>query len=115
MITGVKLRDNENETLVRDAEGHELSIPSGSIEEKKDAGSLMPAGLTENLTRDEFRDLTRFLTELGKVGPYSVSKDRLVRRWQVNGSTRAESLADWSPLYSQRGRNGADRCVEFDR
>jgi hypothetical protein len=35
------------------------------------------------LTRSEFVDLVRFLSELGKVGPYSVSKSRLVRRWQV--------------------------------
>ena len=31
----------------------------------------------------EFVDLVRFLSELGKVGPYAVSKARLVRRWQV--------------------------------
>jgi putative heme-binding domain-containing protein len=83
ILTGIKLRDNERELLLRDSEGREISIPTPSIEEKKDAGSLMPVGLTETLTQGEFLDLARFLSELGKVGPYSVSKDRVVRRWQV--------------------------------
>ena len=101
VLTGVKLRDDASGLLLRDAEGREVAIPSASVEQKKDAGSLMPAGLTETLTRGEFLDLVRFLSELGKVGPYSVSKARLVRRWQVHPSDRAESVADWSPLYSR--------------
>ena len=43
----------------------------------------MPEGLADPLTRGELVDLVRFLSELGKVGPYSVSKARLVRRWQA--------------------------------
>ena len=43
----------------------------------------MPAGLTDTLTRDELVDLVRFLSELGKIGPYSVGQARVVRRWQV--------------------------------
>ena len=34
------------------------------------AGSIMPAGLADELTRPELVDLVRFLSELGKVGPY---------------------------------------------
>ena len=43
----------------------------------------MPAGLTDTLTRGELVDLVRFLSELGKIGPYAVSKARVFRRWQV--------------------------------
>jgi hypothetical protein len=68
------------------------------------------------LTRGELVDLVRFLSELGKVGPYSVSKARLVRRWQVleatpaakklleNGGPAAATGDDpsltWEPAYS---------------
>ena len=83
VLTGIKLRDTDKELAIRDAEGREVAIPAKSIEEKKDAGSLMPVGLTETITDRDFLDLVRFLSELGKVGPYSVSKARLVRRWQV--------------------------------
>ena len=51
VLTGIKLRDNDKELLIRDAEGRELTIPAKSVEEKKDAGSLMPVGLTDTLTR----------------------------------------------------------------
>jgi len=101
VLTGVKLRDTDQELLLRDADGRDVAIPAKSVEEKKDAGSLMPVGLTETLTRGELLDLVRFLSELGKVGPYSVSKSRLVRRWQMQASTRPETLADWSPAYSR--------------
>ena len=47
----------------------------------------MPAGLVEPLTASELVDLVRFLSELGKIGPYSVSKARVVRRWQVLEAT----------------------------
>ena len=47
------------------------------------AGSIMPAGLADELTRPELVDLVRFLSELGKVGPYSVGTRRVFRRWQV--------------------------------
>ena len=53
------------------------------IEEQKPAGSLMPAGLVETMTESELLDLVRFLSELGKIGPYAVSKAQVLRRWQV--------------------------------
>ena len=53
----------------------------------------MPVGLVDGLTRAELVDLVRFLSELGKVGPYAVSKQRLVRRWQVLADTPAARKA----------------------
>ena len=35
------------------------------------------------LTHAEFLDLIRFLSELGKPGPYAVPNDPVVRRWRV--------------------------------
>ncbi len=99
VLTGIKVRDNEREVVLRDAQGKEMTIAPASIEEKKEAGSLMPAGLTETLTRQELADLVRFLSQLGKVGPYSVSKARLVRRWQVASGGGED--ASWKPAYSR--------------
>ena len=78
---------------MRDAEDHEITIPAGSIEEQKPGPSLMPAGLIEPLTRAELVDLVRFLSELGKIGPYSVSKERVLRRWRVLESTGKAATA----------------------
>ncbi|MGE3818193.1 MAG: PVC-type heme-binding CxxCH protein [Isosphaeraceae bacterium] len=83
IISGIKVRQNDQELVLRDAEDREVAIPLSRIEEQKPGGSLMPAGLVEPLTRAELVDLVRFLSELGKIGPYSLSKARMVRRWQV--------------------------------
>src|SRR5262249_12695015 len=69
------------------------------------------------LTRQEFVDLVRFLSELGKVGPYAPGKARVVRRWQmieptppnmdlarrtrVSAAAEPDSRFAWSPTYSR--------------
>jgi len=87
VFNGVKVRQNKDELVLRDAEDKEVVIPARAIEEQSQGKSLMPEGLTDSLTRQELLDLVRYLTELGKVGPYAVSKNRLVRRWQALEAT----------------------------
>jgi putative heme-binding domain-containing protein len=82
-LTGIKVAETKTELILRTAEDREITVPVKDIDEKKMGGSLMPAGLTDTLTDAELIDLVRFLSELGKVGPYSVGKERVVRRWQV--------------------------------
>jgi putative heme-binding domain-containing protein len=116
LYTGIKLRQTDSELVLRDAEDREVAIPVNSIEEQKTAGSLMPAGLTEALTRPELIDLVRFLSQLGKIGPYSVGTDRVLRCWQVLQATPAvkstvakngfeallsgEQSLNWRPAYT---------------
>ena len=83
IYTGIKVRQTGNELVLRDAEDREVTIPLSSIDDQKTAGSIMPAGLADGLTRPELVDLVRFLSELGKVGPYAVGTRRVCRRWQV--------------------------------
>jgi hypothetical protein len=45
----------------------EVHLRRDTILEKKQNGSVMPSGLADTLTRAEFRDLVRFLSELGKA------------------------------------------------
>ncbi len=93
VITGVKVRQSDAELVLRDAEDVEVVVPAGSIEEQKPGPSLMPSGLAEPLTQAELADLVRFLSELGKIGPYSVSKERVLRRWRLLESTGAAATA----------------------
>jgi putative heme-binding domain-containing protein len=95
-VTGIKVRETTTELVVRTAEDQELAVPVKEIEDKQLGNSLMPEGLADTLTRGELIDLVRFLSELGKVGPYSISRARLVRRWQV-----METPSSWGPAYSQ--------------
>jgi putative heme-binding domain-containing protein len=83
VFTGVKVRETKTELVLRTAEDKEIVIPAKDIDEKKESRSLMPDGLADALTRGELVDLVKFLSELGKLGPYSLSKTRVVRRWQA--------------------------------
>ncbi len=69
--------------VLRDAEDREVRIALDSIEAQRDGRSLMADGLADPLTRVELVDLVRFLSELGKVGDFSISKQRIVRRWRA--------------------------------
>jgi putative heme-binding domain-containing protein len=116
VFTGIKVRETASELILRDAEDREVSIPIQAIEERANGSSLMPEGLADSLTRGELVDLVRFLSELGKVGPFAVSKSRLVRRWQaleptaevrrlvqdsgLNGVLADGHASSWSPIYS---------------
>ena len=102
------MRESADELVLRTAEDKEVAIPIKDIDERKMGGSLMPDGLTDVLTRGELVDLVRFLSELGKVGPYSVSKARLVRRWQALEATpEARQLLQASgPAAAAVGRPG---------
>ncbi len=115
ITTGVKLRETDSELVLRDAEDREVAIPLDAIEAKKEGGSIMPVGLADELTRDELVDLVRFLSELGKVGPYAVGKQRVARRWQalLPGPAAEKALAGnelspeglevakWASVYSE--------------
>jgi putative heme-binding domain-containing protein len=105
--TGIKVQETPVTLVLRTADDKEIGIQIKDIDERKMGGSLMPDGLTDVLTRGELVDLVRFLSELGKVGPYSVSKARLVRRWQALAAPAEMSAAAfddpslrWEPVYS---------------
>jgi putative heme-binding domain-containing protein len=101
VFTGIKVRDTPTELVLRDAEDREVVIPAKDVDEKSPGRSLMPDGLADGLTRPEFLDLVRFLSELGKVGPYAVGPARVVRTWQALEDTPAARAA------LERGGTGA--------
>jgi putative heme-binding domain-containing protein len=82
---GVKVREADGKLTIRTAEDKELTFVTKDLTERGDSTkSLMPEGITDQLTKQEFADLVKFLSELGKVdGPYAPNKARLVRRYQA--------------------------------
>jgi putative heme-binding domain-containing protein len=110
ITSGVKVRETDKELVLRDAEDREVSLALDSIEEKIEGGSLMPVGLADTLTRGELVDLVRFLSELGKVGPFATDNARVVRRWQALAPvTQSSSPLDFSdsdlPLSGETAAN----------
>ncbi len=97
IFVGIKVKTTDTEIVLRTAEDKEITIARRKIEEDVLAPSLMPEGLVDPLTRAEMIDLVRFLSELGKVGPYAPSTARLARRWEVLEPTKEA----WTTLYTK--------------
>ena len=84
LVTGLQVQETGEAVLVRDAAGTVTSVPTAQIQQREVLpGSLMPAGLTVSLERDEFIDLVAFLSALGEQGAYRVSRTPYVRRWRM--------------------------------
>lgn len=81
---GGLVSESDSEVVLRDFAGEMIRIPRSDIKEIKiNDNSLMPAGLTASLREDQFVDLVRFLSELGKEGDFKVSAKPLIRDWVV--------------------------------
>ena len=114
--SGIKLRQTDtppSRGLLRDAEDNEFAIPLKKIEEQSNGTSLMPAGLADKLTRTELVDLVRFLSELGKVGDFQISKQQLVRRWQTLVPTDAAIMQLRRVSYASIAQNDAALTWNF--
>jgi putative heme-binding domain-containing protein len=117
VFLGRPLREANGQLVLLTPEDKQITIPTADIVERGQTKSLMPESLTDSLTKQEFADLARFLSELGKIGPYAPSKARVVRRWQwieptpanmnLARRTRLAAAAEagtpfaWSPIYAK--------------
>lgn len=119
VLQGIKVREANGLLVLRTAEDKELTVPVKDVAERgKSTKSLMPEGLTDQLTKQDFADLVKYLSELGKVGgSYAPSKARVVRRWQVieptpanlnafrrarvSAAAEADGAFAWSGVYSK--------------
>ncbi|MDF1849939.1 MAG: hypothetical protein P1U85_03830 [Verrucomicrobiales bacterium] len=119
-FAGAIAREDANEIVIRDAAGTENRIPKSEVVSNNISPvSLMPPGLTASLREDEFVDLVRFLSELGKDGDFKTPPNRFVRQWQTlmphertrdaighQGPvifTEAIDSYVWMPIYSEVG------------
>ena len=116
VLTGIKLRQTDTDLLLRDVEDREFGVPLKSIDEQSNGSSLMPVGLVDKLTKSELIDLVRFMSELGKPGPYAAVTARVARRWEtlqpteesyrrLTRNSETQTVADdtgvnWLPVYS---------------
>ena len=93
VFSGVKVKQGDGKMLIRDAQKeHEIALDQ--VRREREGGSLMPMGLSDALTRQEFIDLVRFLAELGKPGPYGAGDTNVVRRWRVLDGAQARNVAE---------------------
>jgi putative heme-binding domain-containing protein len=67
---GYRIRSDTNELVLRDViSNQEVRLRRDQIADQQNRGSVMPTGLVDHLTREELRDLFRYLSELGRTKP----------------------------------------------
>jgi putative heme-binding domain-containing protein len=109
---GIVVDKDNRRVVLKESTGALRTVPVDSIEDQKVGGSLMPKGLVNLMTHAEFVDLVRFLSELGKPGPYAIRTTPTIQRWRVLGSASpdlAESVPDAETLGDQVLRAAPDR------
>lgn len=87
VFSGGLVQDGGDEVIIRDPANQLQKIPKAQIANRQmSPASMMPAGLTASLREDEFIDLVRFLSELGREGAYKIKPNNYVRTWKVMGT-----------------------------
>ena len=94
VLNGVVVDRDDNRVLIRDSQGKTVTVATADIEAEKEGKSQMPQGLTKFLTQDEVIDLAKFISELGKPGPYAIRKIPSMQRWQVMKDPPSELTSD---------------------
>jgi putative heme-binding domain-containing protein len=94
VLTGIQIDRDDQRLRLKDAAGKTIVVPAGNIDQEGEGKSLMPQGLTKFLTHQEFLDLAKFLSELGKPGPYAIRKTPSIQRWRVLKNPPPEITAE---------------------
>ncbi len=98
---GVTVRETQSELVLKDATRAEIILPTNTIKERKGKSvSLMPAGLHNGMSHSEMIDLVRFMSELGKPGPYANNPKAIVRAWQIGFPIASAAPTAWTTAYS---------------
>lgn len=92
VVSGVLAAESPTEISLRDGADRLVTIPASQVVSRGVATtSLMPPGLTASLRRDEFLDLVKFLSAIGRDAALTVPRAPVVRRWRVLQSDGAVS------------------------
>ncbi|MDA0348350.1 MAG: HEAT repeat domain-containing protein [Verrucomicrobia bacterium] len=95
--------ENDTSVTLQDPADQLIEIPKSVIASQEISPiSLMPPGLTASLRKDEFADLVKFLSRLGKEGDFNVTPSRLVRTYRYlddkGGDKGYEDMIRHSPF-----------------
>ena len=109
-VIGIEVRENKDELVLKDNTHPEIVIPKSTIEKREHRAVFSDAKARAWRAHSRMqrisRPLIRFLSELGKPGPYANNSASVARRWQVATPVQpdvAPAIATglkWTPAYS---------------
>ena len=116
ITSGIIIQSDDTKLNLRTAKDEIVSVQKADIELQKESRSLMPDGTVDELTRKELVHLITFLSHLGKIGEFEISKERYVRTWEVlqsspsthrllnrtgiDSASRDSEAFEWNSLYA---------------
>jgi len=83
VITGIPIERGKNQLVLKDSTGKHITIALADIETEANGKSLMPEGITRFLTHGELLDLIRFVSDLGKPGPFQLRTAATIQKWKM--------------------------------
>ncbi len=93
VVSGGLVNDGADELTIRDPANQMVKVPKSAVAGRQMSPvSMMPPGLTASLREDEFVDLVRFLSELGREGAFKTQPNRYVRTWKVMGKMEQKDI-----------------------
>jgi putative heme-binding domain-containing protein len=93
VISGGLVQDAKDEVIIRDPANQLHKVPTAKIASRvMSPASMMIPGLTASLREDEFADLVRFLSELGREGDFKIKPNRYVRTWKAMGKMEQSDI-----------------------
>ena len=93
VVSGGMVTDGAEEIVIRDPANQMITLAKSNVASKQiSPASMMPPGLTASLREDEFVDLVRFMSELGREGDYKTPANRYVRNWRVMGAMTQDTV-----------------------
>ena len=104
ITSGIVIQSDDNSLQLRTAKDEIVSIAKSDIDLQKDSRSLMPDGTVDDLTRKELVNLVAFLSQLGKIGDFEISKEQYGRSW--------ETLLSSQQTHRILNRNGIDSATK---
>lgn len=67
LLTGYRIRSDREQVVLRESAATEtITLRREQVKTERPAGTLMPPGLVDSLTREELRDLVAYLATLGR-------------------------------------------------
>lgn len=93
VVSGGLVNDGAEELTIRDPANQIVKVAKSAVASRQMSPvSMMPPGLTASLREDEFVDLVRFLSELGREGAFKTQPNRYVRTWKVMGKMEQKDV-----------------------
>lgn len=93
VVSGGLVNDGAEELTIRDPSNQIVKVAKSAVASRQMSPvSMMPPGMTASLREDEFVDLVRFLSELGREGAYKTQPNRYIRTWKAMGKMEQKDV-----------------------